>query len=351
MGRSKYGVVWLPFLLIVLFPLQGCSLPYLFHVAAGQMRLIEKRKDVSEILNDPEFSEKKKDKLRFISEVRNFAIQKLHLTAHDNYTQYVELDRDSVAYNLVVCPKDTLTPKGFWFPFVGDIHYLGFFNTPYALEMKSEFDEEGYDTHLRGVSAYSTLGWFSDPIFSSMMGYPENVLANLIIHELTHGTIYKKGDTEFNEGVSTFVGNQGSIQFLIQKFGEGSTLHVAAQRDQADDIVFSNFIQNAKRKLTQFYEKQLSSEERIVGRERIFEQIKKDFLDIKKKFKTTNYDFFEKMNLNNAVIVGFGQYYGGLDIFEKVWILQRRDFQKTLQIFKEAAEAQDSFEYLKKKTL
>lgn len=333
-------------LILLLLCLQGCSVPYLFHVSTGHLRLIEKREDIEQVIQDDALSPSDIEKLKLVLEIREFSINRLGLNANGHYTQFVKLNREAVAYNLVVCPKDALTPYSWWFPFAGRLGYLGFFNKRYAMEVQDEYKEKGYDTYVRGVSAYSTLGWFNDPVLSSMLTYSEEGLANLIIHELAHGTVYKKGDTEFNEGVATFIGNVGSIQFLVQKYGKNSLPSLRAVDRERDDLLFSRFMEEARKSLEAFYRQPLPIEEKIKRRETEFKRIKEKFLHLKPQFKTSSYAYFEKLPFNNAVLAGFGQYYKDLKIFERVWIQCHHDFKKALDIFIKAQNEDDPTGYL-----
>ncbi|MBI2645717.1 MAG: aminopeptidase [Deltaproteobacteria bacterium] len=328
------------FLLGIALLLEGCSLPYLAHVSRGQIQIINRRQKIEEAIQKGKVSDAQKKKLELVLEVRTYAIEKLKLKASENYTKYVDLKRDSVAYNLVVCPKDSLNPYTWWFPFVGRVAYLGFFDKEYALKTKKEFEEDGYDTYLRGVSAYSTLGWFDDPVFSTMLSFRDETLANVIIHELTHGTIYRKGDTPFNEGVATFVGNKGALEFLKEKYGAHSQPYQSALEAQADDLLFSAFISEQRKKLDAYYGSSQSwvgdpSEEKVLKREGEFLKIKKNFQKLKLSFKTSSYLYFDRLPLNNAIFVAFGQYYEDLSLFEKVWEKHNYDLLKTIDFFKQ----------------
>src|SRR3989338_4191590 len=311
--------------------MSGCGFPYLVHVTKGQLQLMHQRQNIREELEEGTVSFEQKKKLQLVLEVRRYALETLKLEGEQNYIKYVHLERDSVAYNLVVCPKDRLEPYRWWFPFVGSVEYLGFFDKDYALENKKEYEEEGYDVYARGASAYSTLGWFSDPVFSTMLKFSDATLSNIIIHELTHATIYRKGETSYNEGVATFIGNRGSKDFLIQKYGANSKEYVEAKNSEEDDFLFSQFMKGARKDLEAFYQKPLTKEDKIQGREKIFLKIKSDFLALKPKFKTNAYAYFDKLTLNNAVIIAFGQYYQDLSRFEKIWEENGKSLPRTIE--------------------
>lgn len=329
-------------LFIFIVFLQGCSIPYLAHVSKGQLQILNQRKKIEKVLEEGKLTPKQKNKLKTILDIKDFATKKLHLSSGDNYTHFVDLKRENLAYNLVVCPKDALKPYTWWFPFSGRVEYLGFFEKEYALETQKEYAEDGYDTYLRGVSAYSTLGWFNDPIFSTMLKYSEESLANLIIHELTHGTIYKKGDTVFNEGVATFIGNKGTLEFIASKHGRFSRIFRKALANQYDELLFSKFIDKEIKNLNLFYKDCIH---KYCNREKEFQNIKKRFKKI--KFKTDSYDYFKKLPLNNAVLIGFGQYQQGLEILEEVWVKNKKDLRQTIEFLKRVQDEDDPMKFLR----
>ena len=340
--------LWTPVFFGVSLLLQGCSLPYIFHVGTGQLRLMEKKEPIEKVLQSGKLSPEDQKKLTYILEIRKFATEQLKLSMNNNYTEFVQLDGEAPVYNLVVCPKDKLEPYTWWFPVAGRLAYLGFFNKPYAVETRDAYEAEGYDTYLRGAAAYSTLGWFDDPIFSSMLHYDEETLSNLIIHELTHATIYKAGNTDFNEGVATFIGNVGSIAYLKYRFGKKSPHYYKAVHSEADDLFFSTFIKTSQEKLNHLYRENISIGEKIKRREKGFAEIKRSFKESKTKFKTTSYDFFEKLPLNNAVLMSFGQYYQDLSLYKQVWLKHHENFADTLNIFKQAASQDDPITFLRR---
>lgn len=333
--------------LCLVFLQGGCSLHYIAHVSRGQMQLMKGREKIEEVIQKDDLTAQQKLKLKFVLEVRKYAIESLGLSASQSYTQFVDIKRDVVAYNLVVCPKDHLKPYDWWFPFIGNVEYLGFFDKKYALETQKEYEEEGYDTYLRGVSAYSTLGWFDDAVFSTMLKYDEGSLANIIIHELTHATIYKKGDTAFNEGVATFVGNKGSLAFLIQTFEKKSKIVKRTKDLDYDELLFSKFIDRSLNELNRYYQSLVSSEVKIKKREDEFVKIKRNFLKLKLQFKTHAYDYFEKLSLNNAILISFAQYQKDLNIFEKVWIKQKKDIKRMVEFLKKIQDEDEPMGYLK----
>jgi predicted aminopeptidase len=189
--------------------LNGCAVGFLWHVSVGQLKLLSRRQPVEEVLRQAVLSEEEQDKLRLIMQVRLFAMEQLGLHADDSYTTFVDVGGPYVTYNVSAAPKDALHPYLWWFPIVGRVPYKGYFNQEAALRQAHKLEVRGYDTYVRGVRAYSTLGYFEDPILSSMLAYPDFALIDTIIHELVHRTVWVRGSVSFNESLASFASRSG----------------------------------------------------------------------------------------------------------------------------------------------
>jgi predicted aminopeptidase len=213
------------------------------------------------------------------------------------------------------------------------VTYKSFFTEEGVLKEKRFLEGKGYDTFVQEAGAYSTLGWLKDPIFSSMLQWDEATLANLILHEMTHTTIYFKGKTDFNEQMATFVGNRGAIDFLTERYGKGSQEVVEAIHNQEDDLLFSRWIDQACQRLSNFYSKDITREEKIRGREEIFGSLKEEFETI--SFKTDCYKNFGKKDLNNSVLLAYRRYIHRLDNFQAVYEHLGNDLKRMIEFLKE----------------
>ena len=190
--------------------------------ARGQINIIRQARAIEEVLDDAAFPDSLKQKIRIIQEVRRFAIDSIGLKDSKNYTTLFDQEGKTLLWNLSACEPYSFTPKTWSFPFLGSFPYKGFFDLEKAREERDLLKLENYDTRIRPVGGWSTLGWFSDPILSNMLGRSEGRLADLIIHELTHSTLFIKDNIEFNENLASFIGERGAIQFLQSKYGTGS---------------------------------------------------------------------------------------------------------------------------------
>jgi len=274
-----------------------------------------------------------KEKIRFIQEVKRYGEKKLGLTRTENYSKYVEV-KGPVLHVITASEKDRLQLYHWNFPITGKVTYKSFFTKEGVLKEKRFLKTKGYDTFIQKAGAYSTLGWLKDPIFSSMLKWDEATLANLILHEMTHATIYFKGQTDFNEQIATFVGNQGAIDFLREKYGSGSQEVVEAIHCQEDNLLFSQWIDQACQQLSHFYSREISRNEKLRGREEFFQRLKEDFREKMASFKTEGYKNFEKVDINNAVLLAYRRYIHRLEKFQALYEQLGRDVRRVVEYFK-----------------
>ena len=250
-----------------------------------------------------------------VEDIRRFAIEVLGLKDSKNYTRYVELDRNYLAAIVSASQMDSFTRHEWWFPVVGRMPYKGFFNIEDARKERTRLERRNLDVWIRGVDAFSTLGWFKDPLFSFMKDYPLIELADLIIHELLHATVFLKNQTQFNEELAAFVGQEGARLYMeIYNAREGvdeSLDQEEAEARRADNAFFLAFIQDLIAELEQIYNSQdLSREEKINKREIIIASAQKNFEEnYEDNFQTENYRNFSSMQINNAYLDLYRLYY------------------------------------------
>ena len=327
----------------------GCQMGYLMKSGYGQMKLLSSRVPLEEALEDPALDEAKKKKLRLAREARVFAEQELHLASSKNYTSYVELGRPYVTYVVSAAPKWELKHYQWSYPFMGKMPYKGYFNEADAVEEEKSLQQEDLDTYMRGVSAYSTLGWFNDPILSSMLRYDDYDLVNTIIHETVHATLYIKHAADFNERLATFLGNKGAELFYLKKEGPDSPTLAQIRMENEDNKVFSTFISGELKLLEQWY-KNLPASERIEEKrsERIREIQKKFTAEIGPQLKTDNYKKFSDAKLNNARLLVYKTYMQDLGDFESLYNQVGQSYAKFIVSCRGLEKAQDPASELKK---
>jgi predicted aminopeptidase len=325
----------------------GCSAGYILRVGYGQAKVLLHQKPIRRVLRRGKLRRSERKKLRLVLAVKKFAEEEIGLEKTRNYTTYYDTGGTPVAYNVSACPKDALKPYLWSFPIVGRLPYKGFFCLDDAKEEAEALKRQDYDTLVRRVAAYSTLGWFSDPVFSPMLRYDPPDLANLIIHELTHATIFKKGDAAFNENVATFMGNRGSVAFLRHHYGKDAQAVRDTLDALADEKTFGVFMATLHRRLLTLYASAIPREEKIRKREEIFRQAKADYRALRPRLRTTTYDYFLRITLNNAVLLSFWRYHGDLDLLEEVFVALGRSLPDTLDLFREAEKQDDPIAFLK----
>ncbi|GAB2776406.1 aminopeptidase [Rhabdobacter roseus] len=190
--------------------------------AKGQVSILMKVEDVGKVLADPAFPDSLKARIRLIEEIKRFGVDSLGLTPSENYTTFYDQQGKPILWVITASERYRIKAREWSFPIIGSFPYKGFFDSTRAAREEAALLEEGWDTDIGEVSAWSTLGYLKDPILSSMLARSEGSLANLILHELTHGTLFVKSDLELNENLASFVGDVGAVRFLNQKYGPDS---------------------------------------------------------------------------------------------------------------------------------
>lgn len=214
--RRAHRLIACGLIVFAVFTLSGCeSIGYYAHVSSGQLSLLGKREPVDDVIaslagnTDPE-AVALSERLALSKRVLEFASTELGLEVGDRYGSYVALDRDAVVWNLVAAPELSLDAHTWCYPFVGCAPYRGFFDRDRAEQARARLAADGLDTYVGGVSAYSTLGWFDDPILSTFVDMAEADFIDLLIHELAHSRVWVKGDAPFNEAFASFVGREAT---------------------------------------------------------------------------------------------------------------------------------------------
>lgn len=315
------------------FTLGACQLGYLTKSAYNQLSLLNQRISIEEALNDPKISADEKSKLVLSQEIRKFADEKLKLNVKKNYSTYVKLDRPYVSYVVSASPKWKLETYQWSFPVVGKMPYKGYFSEKEAKEEAEAMKAENYDVYVRGVSAYSTLGWFKDPLLSSMLRYKDHDLVNTIIHESVHATLFIKSEADFNERLATFLGNKGMEIYYLEKEGPNSKTLALVKNENIDEKKFSEFISEEIKSLEFWYENQ---------KEHVEETRQARLSDVKNHFKeklkplliTDNYSKFDTIDLNNARIIVYKTYLQDMSDLEELYRLNDNSFEKFFESVK-----------------
>ncbi|HET7624778.1 MAG TPA: aminopeptidase, partial [Verrucomicrobiae bacterium] len=240
-------------LILLLLAVAGCqSIGYYKQAIAGQIQMLSNRQPLTKLLANPDTKPELKKKFRLILELRDFAEKKLHLDAGKRYLSYVDLHRSNAVWNVYAAPEFSLKQKSWWYPVVGSVTYRGYFSETAARDYADKLREKGYDVYVGGVDAYSTLGWFNDPVLNTFIGDSERGLASLIFHELTHQRLFISGDTEFNEALATAVAEEGLRRWLAQKNDPAALEKFNANVKRKKQFV--DLIRDTRRRLEALYE-------------------------------------------------------------------------------------------------
>jgi predicted aminopeptidase len=317
----------------------GCAnFSYIFQAARGQLALYNRERPIDEVLKDPKISSKTKDRLKKFILVRDYVEKVLNLKSTDNYKTYVELNRPYVVWVVTASEPYELKLIEHSFLFLGKFPYLGFFNEKDALSFKKEKESLGFDTSIRGASAYSTLGFLKDPLLSSMLSDNEKDFANLLFHETTHTYIYIKNEGSFNEQIASMIGDLGERKWIVDNYGNDSVELKEWEKYRLDKKLFSEVLTNVKNELNEFYKKEkflnASLDEKKFLKEKKFLEIQNNLkLNYLKKFLSKNFtNWFENIFLkkltNNAYLLSLLTYDENQSLYDEIMILYNYDLVK-----------------------
>ena len=219
----------------------------------GQLHIITNTRPVEDIISEKAVKQEYISKLLLIQKIRKFAIDSLGLNNSSNYTTFYDQQDKPVLWVLTACPQFEMKPYEWHFPFLGNVSYKGFFIKEVGLKEEAALKNQLYDTELGTASGWSTLGWFRDPILSNMLKRKNGQLAELIIHELTHATVFIAGNVEYNENLATFIGEQGALRFLSAVYGSHSVELKTYSDYKNDEAVFGNYMVSACKRLDSLY--------------------------------------------------------------------------------------------------
>lgn len=300
----------------------------------GQLNIVWNARPVEEFLDDPVFADSLKVKLRLIDEVREYAIDSLGLRDTKNYKTLYDQKGEEIMWVVTASEPFKLKAKEWEFPVLGAVPYKGFFNKQLAIELKEELEKEGYDVSIRNPGGWSTLGWFTDPILSKMLERSEGDLANLIIHEMSHATIFVKDSIDFNENLATFIGDRGAEKFLIDRYGVASKEYQLYVNEDKDFLKFSEHMLMAAEKLDSLYRSMKENdplEEKRALKKALIEKIvlSLDTLTLTTHETKPSARYKDKLP-NNAYFMNFRRYQSKQDMF---WNEYKHQFNSNLKAY------------------
>lgn len=307
MTPNKRPFLFLTFLIAPLL-LTACeNNAYYAQAISGHLALLDAKRPIEKLITDPSYPEKLKKRLRFVMSVRKFAADELHLPIDGSYESFVNLDRPFVLWNIFATPEFSLKPKRWCYPVVGCMSYRGYFAKEEAQELAKKLRGENLDVFVGGVSAYSTLGWFDDPLTSAMLRRSDIRLAWLLFHELAHKLLYIEGDTKFNESFATAVAQEGTRRWILANGGDEAFSDYLRFRSRQQKFV--DLVMSYRPRFEELYKSDIPEAEMEKRKEKLFDQLRKKYGELKVGWGGNNdFDRWFAKSLNNAKLNSLASY-------------------------------------------
>jgi len=293
----------------LLLSFSGCSsFSYYTQVIGGHLNVSSQRQSITKLLTNPDTPQRLRTQLEKINALRQFAEQQLQLPANGNYSHYANLQRPYVVWNVFAAPALSLQPKTWCYPVVGCASYRGYYAEEKAKRYANKLKARSMDVYVAGISAYSTLGWFNDPVLNTFIYRSDAQLANLIFHELAHQKLYIKNDTQFNESFASVIAHEGVKRWLLSKNDpSGYQAFIEGQKRQQ---LFVELIKEHREKLTKLYASNFSDTEKQDAKNMIQKDLRNAYQTLKTQWDgQAEYDAWFSKDLNNAQLNTVATYF------------------------------------------
>lgn len=311
-------------LIIVLCLVWHNMLIYAISQGKGQLTIVWNSQPIEEVLEDASFPDSLKQKLKLIIEIKQYAIDSIGIYPSDNYSIVYNQWNKPILLTVSACEPYSFKAKEWTFPILGTVSYKGFFNKADAQKEISALKGKGYDVDVYSPSGWSTLGWFKDPILSNMLYKSEGQLANLIIHELTHGTIYVKNNVTFNENLASFIGDKGAENFLIHKYGINSIQYTDYEQSKTDEKCYNEYILKCAERLDSLYSTLSVNDKEEIKKQKKNKLIMEIVVGVNRLplYKKKNYFRYslQAFTEKNAFFMAFARYDSQYEIFDKEYM-------------------------------
>lgn len=327
------------FILLFLAGCSGCStIGYYAQAVNGHFDLMSKRQPIEKLLKSPDTDPELKRKLVLLRDARQYAVKDLLLPDNESYSTYAESGREAITWNVVATPEFSMAPKKWCFPVAGCVSYRGYFDRKDADAYEATLKEEGFDTQIGGASAYSTLGWFDDPLLDTMLRGGDIRLASVLFHELAHQLIYIKDDSSFNEAFASFVEQEGARRWL-KSIGKSSS--IAGYDDYlARQLDFNQLLQSTRQELVDLYRQELDAKVMRENKQAVFDSMRDKYSQLKNEKWNgfTGYDNWFARDLNNARLIAVSTYRKWIPAYAAIFKEQGEDFDKFYVRIRELAD-------------
>jgi predicted aminopeptidase len=318
----------LAFVLALVSGLCGCTnIGYYYQAAEGQMQIWNRSRPIAQVIEDTRTPPQLRERLSLVLRMRDFASVELALPDNGSYRKYADLERPFVVWNVFAAAEFSVLPKEWCFPFAGCVVYRGYFSQARAEQFGEELRRKGLDVFVVGIPAYSTLGWFDDPVLNTVMRYPDAELARLIFHELAHQVVYVPGDTVFNESFAVAVEQEGVDRWLA-RYGDAAKRTAFDLYEQRKGA-FIDLVMKYRDSLRTLYASAASDTEKRRKKAETFAAMKAQYLTLKSSWGGyAGYDRFFAQELNNAHLVPVATYSELVAGFRRVLAENGGDFKR-----------------------
>jgi predicted aminopeptidase len=304
---------------------------YYSQAISGQLHLLAQRRDIPGLLAEAGTPPALRQQLQQVQALREFADRELHLPVGRQFSSYVDVQAPYIVWNVFAAAEFSLEPLTWCFPVAGCVAYRGYFSEAAARKFAAELQAQGHDVHVGGVTAYSTLGWFADPVLNTVLGREPWQLASLIFHELAHQVVYIPGDTTFNESFATSVEQAGLQRWLRQTQGENAAQAVLTRADTAQQRreQFVALVQAAVADLRMLYSGNQTAINQTVGKEQAqtlraakqarLDQLRTQYQQLKQQWNGDgSYDAWLAQDINNAMLLTVATYNAQVPAFRRL---------------------------------
>jgi predicted aminopeptidase len=313
--KNFHGIILFPLLISTLFLLvistvfSGC---YTLKQGGIMLSYLGSAVPLASLAKDASVSGETIQFVELVNDIRVFAVSELGLRETKNYTKYVDINRDYLAAIVSASAKDSFTRYEWHFPVVGSVPYKGFFIVDDARKEAVKLKKKDLDVWIRPVDAFSTLGWFSDPLYSFMRYYKPERMADILIHELVHATVFIKNNMQFNEELAEFIGSEGARLYIKSRYGETSPQMERMAYSDSDNAAYVAFIQELIAELDAVYKSEIPREQKLEAKKKLIAASKERFtMEYETRFHSDNYRGFSEININNAYLELYRLYYSG----------------------------------------
>ncbi len=321
--------------------LSGCAnLDYYLSSVRGQMNIWQRTESIEALLDHRHTQPPLKLKLATVLQVREFASRELHLPDNRSYRNYADLKRPYVIWNIFAAPEFSVEPKEWCFAFAGCVNYRGYFTKTGAEQFAAGLRKQNYDVYVGGVSAYSTLGWFDDPVLNTFINYPDTELARLIFHELAHQVAYVQDDSMFNESFAVTVEQEGMRRWLARAgtSAQRAAFEAAQQRKNG----FIALVMKSRNDLETLFSAPLSVAQKRAGKARIFRQMREDYQQLKITWGGfSRYDQWFEQDLSNAHLASVAVYTQLVPAFQRLLAENNGDLRRFYRAVKKLGSLPD----------